>query len=162
MTLPTRTTPTRVKGDYTFVYAKAVGDADYELIGQMTEASGSQEESMDEWRTVGSGLQTESQDTTYPVSMTILVPQDPQDAARLLGVKDPAPWLGSEKLNPDPTVDVDIKFVDYSTAGDIVHTEYWDDTNWDKLERTTTSDGYKQWKLSGQAAEVYDKPAAGT
>lgn len=162
MTLPTRPTPTRQHGDYTFVYVQAPTGS-FTLAAQVTEATGGQEESMDKWRTVGSGSQRASNDTKYPVSLTLLAPQDIVEAALFLGVIEPGGgWLGSEKLKVDPTKEIQIKFVDYSAATAlIVHTELWTDVNWDKLERKTTATGNKTWTLSGTATLVEYIPAAG-
>lgn len=161
MALPSRPTPTRQKGDYTFVYVKAPTEGSYTLCMQVTEGSGSKEAEMDEWRTIGSGKQREATESKYPVSLTLLVPENITEAARIIGtIKSGATWAGTEKLKIDPTKDIQFRFDDYTAAGVLTRSEYWDNVNWDKLERTTTSDGYRQWKLSGLAAEVYDTPAA--
>lgn len=156
MTLPSRPTPTRIKGDYTFIYVECdFDDGTPVMVGQITEATGGQEEAIDEWRTVGSGILRESSDTKYPVSLTILVPEDPAEAAHLIGIEDPAPWVGTEQLKIDPTVKIQYTFEDYDSAENLLATEYWDDVTWDKLDRTTSATGQKTWKLTGEAADVY-------
>lgn len=165
MALPTRPVPTRIHGDYSFVYAKGTGDADYVLCAQVTEATGGQEESMDEWRTVGSGIQRASQETEYPVSLNILTPTDITEAARLVGIHEPGAgpfaWVGTESIVVNPTIDIDFKIEDYTRAGVLLQTEFWDNVNWEKLETKTTATGYKTWTLTGAADEVYTTPPAG-
>lgn len=165
MAYPTRPVPTRMHGDYIFIYAKGTGDADYVMLAQISEATGGQEESMDEWRTIGSGPQRASQETTYPVSLSVQVPRDITEAARLIGVHEtgagPYAWVGTESLKIDPTIAIDYKREYWTAAGVLLYTKYWDDVKWEKKENKYASTGDLMWTLNGNAVDAYVTPPAG-
>ena len=164
MTLPNRPVPTKVTGDDTFIYVKATSGSTFTLLAQISDATSSQEESMDKWRTIGSGVQTASNETKYPVSMTVRSPQAAIDElALIMGVVKPGGgWLGTEKIKIDPTRDIQIKFVNYNRAtAAISHTDLWTNVNWDKSEDKTVGNGYEQWTFNGMADLVDTAPAAG-
>lgn len=149
------------------LYHKIPGEANWTLIDQGRVASPAQSADVQEYSRIGdqNKLQVAGQITT-DVTLNIYVEDDIEELARFLGTVRPGGgWVGTEKIQLDPTKVADLKIVNFNgitTSASILFTEYINQFKPLNLGMPLDAEGdVRIAELSGTATAYYIIPAAG-
>lgn len=168
MTRPNFNSSLEVRQHYlSLLYHKFPGEADWTLIDQGRVATPAQAADVQEYNRIGdkNKLQVAGQITT-DVTLNVYVENDIEELARFLGsIRPGGGWVGTEVIQLDPTIEADLKIVNFdgiTTAANILFTEYINEFKPFNLSPPLDAEGdVRIAELSGSAVAYYIIPAAG-